>query len=495
MTFVLPQSKTNNNRQKHIITSSHKVSSLTRIRDYGSWDAVFGETGECEEKGRAVPVVQSVVKSREEGLGLKFATAASAAQAGATAPQDAPSEDTICANAPAIEPLAPRPDGSGAWAAAEPLTAAELERGFACCLAQIDANMSLFGEDYPTPATRGNRYGVMGNSEWTNGFWTGQLWLAYERTGEARYRSLAEKNVEVFLDRVERRFELDHHDLGFLYVPSCVAAYRLTGSERARTAALLAADQLLTRWRERGAFLQAWGPMDSREHYRLIIDCLLNVPLLYWAADETGDAGYADKARRHFETTCANIIRPDGSAFHTFYMDPETGAPGHGATRQGYSDDSAWARGQAWGICGIPLNIRHTGLTDYFPYAVSMRNYFLNRLPKDDVCYWDLVFGEGSNQSRDSSAAAIAACGLDEMARLACCPAAEADVCLGAEAAILRSLIENYTARDHEPGEPILYHGVYSWHSGKGVDEGNVWGDYFFLEALTRAAGTWDPDW
>ena len=495
MTFVLPQSKTNNNRQKHIITSSHKVSSLTRIRDYGSWDAVFGETGECEEKGRAVPVVQSVVKSREEGLGLKFATAASAAQAGATAPQDAPSEDTIGANAPAIEPLAPRPDSSGAWAAAEPLTAAELERGFACCLAQIDANMSLFGEDYPTPATRGNRYGVMGNSEWTNGFWTGQLWLAYERTGEARYRSLAEKNVESFLDRVERRFELDHHDLGFLYVPSCVAAYRLTGSERARTAALLAADQLLTRWRERGAFLQAWGPMDSREHYRLIIDCLLNVPLLYWAADETGDAGYADKARRHFETTCANIIRPDGSAFHTFYMDPETGAPGHGATRQGYSDDSAWARGQAWGICGIPLNIRHTGLTDYFPYAVSMRNYFLNRLPKDDVCYWDLVFGEGSNQSRDSSAAAIAACGLDEMARLACCPAAEADVCRGAEAAILRSLIENYTARYHEPGEPILYHGVYSWHSGKGVDEGNVWGDYFFLEALTRAAGTWDPYW
>ena len=81
------------------------------------------------------------------------------------------------------------------------------------------------------------------------------------------------------------------------------------------------------------------------------------------------------------------------------------------------------------------------------------------------------------------------------MARLACCPAAEADVCRGAEAAILRSLIENYTARYHEPGEPILYHGVYSWHSGKGVDEGNVWGDYFFLEALTRAAGTWDPYW
>ena len=418
-------------------------------------------------------MVQSVADSSRQGMGAR----------------------RVSENCPHIESLASRPDGQGAWADVKPLGASELEEGFDCCLAQIDANIAYFGDEFPTPATKGNRYGVMGNSEWTNGFWTGQLWLAFERTGEARYRELAERNVASFLDRVERVYEMDHHDLGFLYVPSCVAAYKLTGSAAARRAALLAADQLLTRWRERGEFLQAWGPMDSREHYRLIIDCLLNVPLLYWASEESGDPGYADRARRHFETTCATIIRPDGSAFHTYYMDPETGAPSHGATRQGYSDDSAWARGQAWGICGIPMNIRHTGLEGYFPYALSMRNYFLNRLPKDDVCYWDLVFGEGSDQSRDSSAAAIAACGLDEMARLACCPDEEAAVCRGAEAAILRSLIKSYTSAGHEPGSPILYHGLYSWHSGKGVDEGNVWGDYFFLEALTRASKAWDPYW
>ena len=379
---------------------------------------------------------------------------------------------------------------------AEPaLSQEEIELGFKRCLDQIDANIALSGDKFPAPATKGNVYPVIENNEWTTGFWTGLLWLAYERTPDAKYREVAERNVESFLDRVERRYEMDHHDLGFMYVPSCVAAYKLTGSDRARRAALLAADQLLTRWQDKGGFLQAWGPMDSSEHYRFIIDCLLNVPLLYWAADETGDRTYAERAERHFKTTCANIIRPDGSAFHTFYMDPVTGGPGHGATRQGYSDDSAWARGQAWGIDGIPLNIRHTGLTEYFPYALSMRNYFLNRMPADDVCYWDLIFGDGSDQSRDSSAAAIAVCGMDEMARLSCCDSADAELCRGASAAIMRSLIRNYTSDAHEPGNPILYHGVYSWHSGKGVDEGNIWGDYFFMEALTRLSKDWDPYW
>ena len=183
-----------------------------------------------------------------------------------------------------------------------------------------------------------------------------------------------------------------------------------------------------------------------------------------------------------------------GSAFHTFYMDPMTGGPDHGATRQGYSDDSAWARGQAWGIDGIPINIRHTGMSGYQDYARSMRNYYLNRLPEDSVCYWDLVFGDGSGQPRDSSAAAIAACGLSEMASQEANDEERA-IDDGALAISLRSLINDYTSDTTVPGAPILQHGVYSWHSGKGVDEGNLWGDYFFLEAIARKLITWNPYW
>ncbi|MEE8682384.1 MAG: glucuronyl hydrolase [Coriobacteriaceae bacterium] len=392
---------------------------------------------------------------------------------------------------PLIEPLA----DPGRLNSVRPLERDELEIGLRRCLAQIDANMAIFGDgSFPTPAAQGGLYKPMGNEEWTNGFWTGQLWLAYELTGDMRYRNLAEQNVKSFLDRVERRHELDHHDLGFLYIPSCVAAFKVCGSEAGRRAALLAADQLMTRWQGKGRFFQAWGPMNSPEHYRFIIDCLLNVPLLYWASEMSGDPIYAECARNHFMTTCAHIIRSDGSAFHTFYMDPVTGGPSRGATRQGYSDDSAWARGQAWGIDGIPINIRHTGMDGYADYARSMRNYFLNRLPEDSVCFWDLIFQDGSGQPRDSSAAAIAVCGLDEMAQLEK-SAEERLIDENAGTSILRSLIFDYMSDEAVPGAPILCHGVYSWHSGKGVDEGNLWGDYFVFEAIARKLVKWNPYW
>lgn len=123
-----------------------------------------------------------------------------------------------------------------------------------------------------------------------------------------------------------------------------------------------------------------------------------------------------------------------------------------------------------------------------------MRNYYLNRLPEDSVCYWDLVFGDGSGQPRDSSAAAIAACGLSEMASQEANDEERA-IDDGALAISLRSLINDYTSDTTVPGAPILQHGVYSWHSGKGVDEGNLWGDYFFLEAIARKLITWNPYW
>lgn len=360
---------------------------------------------------------------------------------------------------------------------------------------QVRCNMEYLGTRFPSSATRNQTYGVIDNIEWTDGFWTGLLWLCYEYTGDDAFKNLALKNVDSFLNRVEKRIELDHHDLGFLYSLSCVAGYKLTGSAEGRKAGLLAADKLMERFQEKGGFIQAWGELGARDNYRLIIDCLLNIPLLHWAFLETGNPVYRNAAVRHYEAACNNVIRDDASAYHTFYFDPETGEPLKGVTRQGYSDDSAWARGQAWGIYGIPLNYRYVKDDSAFNLFKGMTNYFLNRLPEDEVCYWDLIFTDGSNQSRDSSAAAIGVCGIHEMLKYL--PEVESDKNTYRHAmhCILRSLMERYTAPEIKPGNPVLLHGVYSWHSGKGVDEGNIWGDYYYMEALMRFYKDWNLYW
>lgn len=375
------------------------------------------------------------------------------------------------------------------------LTREEVKAAWDACMHQVDLNMDYFGSRFPYSATKDQKYPIIDNIEWTDGFWTGMLWLSYENTKEERYQQLAQRNVKSFLHRVENRIELDHHDLGFLYSLSCVSAYKLTGDADAYKAALKAADKLLERYQEKGEFLQAWGPLDSPEHYRFIIDCMLNIPLLYWASEVSGKDIYKTVAKKHFETSAKYVIREDASAYHTFYMNPETGGPDHGATRQGYSDDSSWARGQAWGMYGIPLNIRYTNQLEYIGLYKGMANYFLNRLPKDNVCFWDLIFQEGDEQSRDSSAAAIAVCGMLEMNQYLNEDDPDKEIYLHASHNILRSLIQNYTKSHKEPGDPILYHGVYSWHSGKGVDEGNIWGDYFYMEALMRLLKNWNPYW
>ena len=381
------------------------------------------------------------------------------------------------------------------YEAARFLTREEVTAAMDRVVDQVRCNMEYFGTRFPSSATRNQTYGVIDNIEWTDGFWTGLLWLCYEYTGDDAFKDLALKNVGSFLNRVEKRIELDHHDLGFLYSLSCVAGYKLTGSAEGRKAGLLAADKLMERFQEKGGFIQAWGELGARDNYRLIIDCLLNIPLLHWASLETGNPVYRNAAVRHYEAACNNVIRDDASAYHTFYFDPETGEPLKGVTRQGYSDDSAWARGQAWGIYGIPLNYRYVKDDSAFNLFKGMTNYFLNRLPEDEVCYWDLIFTDGSNQSRDSSAAAIGVCGIHEMLKYL--PEVESDKNTYRHAmhCILRSLIERYTAPEIKPGNPVLLHGVYSWHSGKGVDEGNIWGDYYYMEALMRFYKDWNLYW
>lgn len=372
-------------------------------------------------------------------------------------------------------------------------------------LRTVDANIDAFGERYPADTTTGGRYPFRppgagqprgANVGWTTSFWPGVLWLAYDLTGDERYLRAARSHVDSFAIRVARGIDLDTHDLGFLYTLSCVTPARRTGDRWARDAALAAADHLMTRVLEPAGIIQAWGDLsDPRQRGRTIIDSLMNTPLLFWAGDTTGDGRYAAAARRHAAQLCEHILRPDGTTFHTFYWDPETGVPLRGETEQGHADDSCWARGQAWGIYGFTLNHRYTGDPALLAAAQTCADHFLAHLPADHVAYWDLVFTDGSGEERDSSAAAIAACGLTELAGAVADPA-RADGYREAAARILRSLVDGYSTAGNPAANALILHGVYDKPKGIGVDEGTLWGDYFYLEALTRAAvSDWTSPW
>ncbi|MGI5989675.1 MAG: glycoside hydrolase family 88 protein [Lachnospiraceae bacterium] len=362
---------------------------------------------------------------------------------------------------------------------------------------QVRRNIPFFGDAFPRPCTEGGVYPKDINTDWTPGLFTGQVWLSYEATGDPYFREAGLREAEDFHHRLIVKENLDHHDLGFLFVPSCVAAYRLTGDQQARDSALAAADLLMRRFQEKGGFIQAWGRMDDPHEYRLIIDCLLNVPLLWWASEVTGDLKYARVAERHTETAAAVLFRDDGSTCHTCFMDPDTGEALRAETAQGYSADSAWARGQAWGVLGMALASRFTGNDKYLDLFRKTAAFFIRRLPEDHIPYWDLIFTDG-REPRDSSAAAIAVCGIYE----ALPGLSEEERTYWQEQAdrILFALADKCAAPEREGGG-LLLHSVYCnsspYNSVKdyGVDESCLWGDYFYMEALMRRTAKWRPYW
>ncbi len=398
-----------------------------------------------------------------------------------------------------------------------PPPALDVPRAVRCALRTIEANLVTFADCYPDDTTAGNIYGPRrprggfargGNFGWTTGFWPGMLWLAYELTGEEAYGRAAERRVTSFIERIRHRIDVDTHDLGFLYTLACVAPWRLTGHTEARLAALEAAECLMTRYLPAAGIIQAWGNLDDpAQRGRTIVDSLMNMPLLYWASEETGEPAFADAAHRHAARVRDHMVRPNATTYHTFYWDAETGAPLRGNTAQGYSDNSCWARRQAWTIYGFALNYRDTADETLLAAAEGCARYFLDHLPEDRVAYWDLVLTAGraplpagrgqphaEGEERDSSAAAIAVCGLQELARLL--PAAARRRYRGEAEAILASLAARYAPCDPAESNALLLHGVYDKPKAVGVDEGNLWGDYFYLEALTRAAkADWRTYW
>lgn len=370
---------------------------------------------------------------------------------------------------------------------------------FAKAVSLVKANLPAFTEKFPASNSEGGFYQPTENVEWTTGFWTGVIWLCYEFTGEEKFRTAGEIQVESFLNRIENKIDVNHHDMGFLYSLSCVAAYKLTGSEKAKKAAILAADHLSERYHEKGQFLQAWGDPNSEKEYRLIIDCLLNLPLLYWASDVTGDHSYREKAENHIRTAMKCIVREDFSTYHTYFFDSKAGKPVYGATHQGNRDGSAWARGQAWGIYGTALSYRYLRKEEYLDLFTEVTDFFLCHLPEDLIPYWDFDFDTGSEEPRDSSALAIAVCGMLEMSNYL--SGEQADFYRKTADRLLLALIEHCASRDVKTSNGLLLHGTYARGTehntctDRGVDECNTWGDYFYLEALMRRLREWNPYW
>ncbi|MDE6606232.1 MAG: glycoside hydrolase family 88 protein [Lachnospiraceae bacterium] len=385
------------------------------------------------------------------------------------------------------------------------ITESEIESALEFCVGQVERNLPEFTDKFQKAYSEGGFYQPTENRDWTTGFWTGEIWLSYEYKKEKgeeaaeRLKNAGEIQIDSFLYRIDNKIEVDHHDMGFLYSPSCVAGYKLTGSRKGREAAVKAAEQLITRFHPAGEFIQAWGSMDEPENYRLIIDCLLNLPLLYWASEETGDKKYRDIAEKHIHTAIKNVIREDYSTWHTFFFDMKTGEPDHGATCQGYRDGSAWARGQAWGIYGSALAYKYTKRAEYIDIFKNVAQYYLEHLPKDMVPFWDLEFTDGNDQPRDSSSASIAACGMLEMIKYM--ESEDADIYKKYAMQMLKSVYDDYAVKDAKESNGLVLHSTYSNHSPYntcshcGVDECNIWGDYFYMEALTRLHKEWELYW
>jgi len=379
------------------------------------------------------------------------------------------------------------------------ITDDEVRRALDAATEQVRCNLAEFTNTCQNHSSVRGFYPPCENNQWTTGFWPGEIWLAYERTHDACFRDSGRILVESFMNRIQNRIEVDHHDMGFLYTPSCVAAWKLDRNATARDAAILAARQLCSRFQEKGSFIQAWGEMGKKENYRYIIDCLLNLPLLYWASNETGEKRFAEIADAHTRTCLANSIRADGSTWHTFFMNPKTGKGDRGETCQGYKNDSSWARGQAWAIYGLALSYRHTRDIKCIGIFNTVAEYYISRLPSDLVPYWDLIFQNGSDEPRDSSSAAIASCGFLEMSKYL--PEQEASRWKVLARQTVKSLVDNYSVSDPSISNGQLLHGTYSKKSPyntcteEGVDECLAWGDYFYIEALTRLSTDWNPYW
>lgn len=330
---------------------------------------------------------------------------------------------------------------------------------------------------------------------WTNGFFAGMGVLALRDTNDKSFLGLLEGIETLFAAKLEGENAVNTmHDLGFLYSPYAVALYQQTGDRRFREMGLKAARLLAGRFIAKGAYFRAWGRMD--EHATdydglAIIDCLMNMPLLHWASRETGDPSFREMALAHTDTTMRNFIRPDDSVVHCYRFDLETGAPTRPDNYCGHSPDSHWSRGNSWAMYGFGLAYRHSGNRTYLDACLRVTRKFLACLDEDVIPLWDFRLTPGYPPLKDTSAAAVAVCAIQQLESLGHADDAmtEAKSALldkllspqyfDADASI-RGVLRMGEVGDGHDAERFYYKGKYAYTS---------FGDYFLMEAIAHELG------
>lgn len=335
---------------------------------------------------------------------------------------------------------------------------------------------------------------------WTNGFFAGMGVLALKQSGDANFLRLLEQLHPLFQAKLEGDHAINTmHDLGFLYSPYAVALHQHTGDIRYRDLALKAARALAGRFIAKGGYFRAWGRMDETgtDYDGLaIIDCLMNMPLLHWASDETGDESFRQMALAHTDTTVRHFIRPDDSVFHCYRFDLNTGAPERPDNYCGHGVDTHWARGNTWAMYGLALAYRHAGRGEHLDASLRVTRKFLECLGDDVMPVWDFRLTAGSPPLKDSSAGAIAVCSIQELEALGHADAAMSEM--------KRNLLRELLSPEYFNADPGVRGFLRAGEVGDGHDAGRhyyqaqsvytSWGDYYLMEAVARELGcriTW----
>lgn len=319
-------------------------------------------------------------------------------------------------------------------------------------------------------------------SWWTNGFWAALMWLMYDATGDKNYKETAKISEEI-LDCVLYDYEQLTHDVGFMWHISAGVNYLLTGNTKSRKRNLMAASALASRYNTDGGFIRAWN--DKGADGWSIIDCMMNIPLLYWASDEMKDPRFRQIAIHHANKTLANHIRPDGSLIHVVEYDVNNGEFLSTPSSQGYAPESScWSRGQAWAIYGFVLSYIHTEKPEYLDAAKKCAHYFISAVCTEDYIPRCDFRQPDEPDIIDTTAGAIAACGLIELAKIV--PEYEKKLYIKAAMNILKALEEkhcNWTLEE----DSILQNGTENYRNG--IHMPIIYGDYYFAEAIYKLKG------
>jgi len=356
-----------------------------------------------------------------------------------------------------------------------------LERAFDFAARQVRATIERHPDFFPMYTTNG-RWKHAGTSwtDWCAGFHAGMMWLFAQRTGDPWWRRTA-----IHYSRLleHRQHDRDVHDLGFIFLNTYLPWYRLTGQDDLRRVLITAGRTLAERFNYKGKYLRSFVAPES-----LFIDIMMNVPLIFYAARESGDRSLFDLAVAHCRTTVRSLVRPDGSTAHEGIFDPDTGVFQRQSTHQGLSAHSTWSRGLAWSLYGFGTAYTDTDDDAFLLVAKRNADCFVSRCPASLIAPWDFDVAPGPDRIDDSSASAIAASGLWNLAQLTSqTEPARSQRYRDATLTILDSLSSDRYIAWSDPGwEGVVKHGVYHFHKKLGVDESVSWGDFFFLEAVDK---------